>query len=64
MGEIDDLSLVVAVVDVFDALTDRRSYKRSMTSGEAMAIMRDMRGAHLEAGFVDAFARMVDARGV
>ena len=64
MGEIDDLSLVVAVVDVFDALTDRRSYKRSMTSGEAIAIMRDMRGVHLETGFVDTFARMVDARGV
>ena len=63
-GEIDDLSLVVAVVDVFDALTDLRSYKRSMSSGEAIAIMRDMRGIHLETAFVDAFARLVDARGV
>ena len=62
--QLDDLSLVSAVVDVFVALTDKRAYKRAMTSAEALEIMMDMRGAHLETGFVDQLARLIEHRAL
>lgn len=47
-GQIDELSLLTAVVDVYTALTDRRDYKSPMTMSEAIAIMDTMAGPHLE----------------
>ena len=63
-GQLDDLSLVSAVVDVFVALTDKRAYKRAMTSAEALEIMMGMRGGHLETGFVDQMARLIEHRAL
>ena len=63
-GQLDDLSLVGAVVDVFVALTEKRSYKRAMTSAEALEIMMGMRGTHLETGFVDQMARLIEHRAL
>ncbi len=47
-GQIDELSLLTAVVDVYTALTDRRDYKEAMSAAKAMAIMQTMAGPHLE----------------
>ena len=63
-SQIDDLSLVSAVVDVFVALTEKRAYKRAMTSAEALEIMMGMRGGHLETGFVDQLARLIEHRAL
>jgi HD-GYP domain-containing protein (c-di-GMP phosphodiesterase class II) len=34
---------VICVVDVYDALTTTRSYRRAMTKAEALATMQDCR---------------------
>lgn len=57
--EIDDLSLVCAIIDVYGALTDKRSYKRRCSSGEALEIMRTMTETHLDPSFFARFEEMV-----
>ncbi|MEQ9333582.1 HD domain-containing phosphohydrolase [Thalassobaculum sp.] len=47
-GQIDELSLLTAVVDVYTALTDRRDYKAPMSMVEAISVMDCMAGPHLE----------------
>lgn len=47
-GQIDELSLLTAVVDVYSALTDRRDYKPPLPMQEATEIMDTMAGPHLE----------------
>lgn len=47
-GQIDELSLLTAVVDIYTALTDRRDYKPAMPVHQATAIMDTMAGPHLE----------------
>jgi HD-GYP domain-containing protein (c-di-GMP phosphodiesterase class II) len=49
---------IIAVCDVFDALTTKRSYKAAMTSFEAISLMKkDMQG-HLDMRLVDALIKM------
>ncbi|MDF1791596.1 MAG: HD domain-containing protein [Thalassobaculaceae bacterium] len=47
-GQIHEMSLCTAVVDVFSALTDRRDYKPAMARDQAFSIMDSMVGRHLE----------------
>lgn len=47
-----------AVVDVFDALTSQRPYKKAMPLEEAMAIIRQGSGSHFDPGIVDVFETM------
>ena len=44
---------IVAVADVFDALTSRRSYKEAWSNDEAFAALREMAGDKLDADCVD-----------
>jgi putative two-component system response regulator len=46
---------IVAVADVFDALTTQRRYKDTMTFDEAEAIMRAESGSHFDPDLIDAF---------
>jgi putative nucleotidyltransferase with HDIG domain len=46
---------IVAVADVFDALTSDRPYKPAMSFTKARKIMEDMREIHLEGRLVDLF---------
>lgn len=46
---------IVAVADVFDALTSDRPYKTAMSSGEAFAYIERERGRHFDPVCVDAF---------
>lgn len=46
---------IVAVADVFDALTTARPYKSAMTEEEAFAYIAQERGAHFDPVCVDAF---------
>ena len=48
---------IVAVADVFDALTSRRPYKEAWSNGEALAVMTGEMGAKLDQ---DCVAVLVD----
>lgn len=59
----DDIPLVgriVAVADVFDALSSRRSYKKAFPLDECFGIMRESRGTHFDPEVLDAFLRIRD----
>jgi two-component system response regulator RpfG len=49
---------VVAVADVYDALTSRRPYKAAWLSEEAVKYLQAHRGAHFDPMLVDAFLRV------
>ncbi len=49
---------IVALADVYDALTSVRVYKPAMTHAEACAIIREGRGSHFDPAIVDAFERV------
>jgi len=54
----DEISIegrIVAIADVFDALTSRRRYKPAMTIEEAHALMLEGRGRHFDARLLDLF---------
>ena len=58
--QMDDPSLVAAIMDVYSALTDKRAYKKPFTPQKSLMIMREeMRGRHLEEGFFDKFEEMI-----
>jgi putative two-component system response regulator len=48
---------IVALADVYDALTSRRVYKPPMTPESAREIIRDESGAHFDPAIVEAFLR-------
>lgn len=49
---------IVAIADVFDALTSDRPYKRAWPLGEALAEIRRLRGSHFDPVITDAFLRL------
>lgn len=46
---------IVAVVDVYDAMTSRRRYKRERSHDDALRTIREERGEHFDPVIVDAF---------
>ncbi len=59
----DDIPLVgriVAVADVFDALSSRRSYKKAFPLDECFQIMLESRGSHFDPDVLDAFLSVRD----
>lgn len=48
---------IVALADVFDALTSQRPYKKAWPVEEAVALIQKERGAHFDPQMVDAFIR-------
>ena len=58
-AEIDDLSAIGAIADVYSGLTDRRSYKPAFSTEKTLSIMESMSGNHLEAGFLSHFIKMI-----
>jgi putative two-component system response regulator len=46
---------IVAVADVFDALSTRRSYKPAFPLEKCLAILEEGRGAHFDPRVLDAF---------
>jgi putative two-component system response regulator len=51
---------IVAVADVFDALTQKRPYKAAWPVGEALAEMERQRGHQFDPSLVEAFLRIVE----
>ncbi|PHV18394.1 two-component system response regulator [Janthinobacterium sp. BJB303] len=52
---------IVAVADVFDALTSARPYKRAWPVPDAVAWLREQQGSHFDARLVDLFVREMPA---
>ncbi len=51
---------IVAIADVFDALTSERSYKPAFEVDHAVAMMTDERGSHFDPELLDIFLTTVD----
>lgn len=51
---------LMAVADVYDALTTKRVYKNAFTHAEAIETMRVERGEHFDPRILDAFIEIVD----
>lgn len=51
---------ILAVADVFDALTSKRCYKAAMPFEKACSIIREERGTHFDNDVVDSFTLMSD----
>jgi len=54
---------IIAVCDVFDALTTKRTYKEAMSSFEAIAIMKKQMQGHLDMKLVNELIKMCSVRG-
>ena len=54
---------IVAVADVFDALTHDRPYKSAWSIADALLEIRALSGTHLDPSCVDAFFRIVSSDG-
>ncbi len=52
---------LMALADVFDALTCRRIYKPAMPIDQAVSIITEGRGTHFDPDVVDAFLALLDA---
>jgi putative two-component system response regulator len=51
---------IVALADVFDALTSERPYKAAFSVDHALALMLDERGRHFDPELLDVFLTVVD----
>jgi len=52
---------IVAIADVFDALTSIRPYKKAWTEEEAVNFLREQKGRHFDPQLVDLFADQMPA---
>lgn len=52
------LARIVAVADVYDALTSHRSYRRAMSHEETMAFLQEHQGDHFDPQCVEAWVRV------
>src|SRR5579875_1166627 len=53
---------IVAVTDVFDALTSDRVYRKAYPLEQAIALMREQRGRHFDPYLLDAFFEVIGTR--
>lgn len=60
--EIPLCARIMAVADVFDALTSKRCYKNAMPIDKAYAIIREESGTHFDAAVVEAFFASADGK--
>jgi putative two-component system response regulator len=58
--EIPIAGLIVAIADVFDALTSKRPYKEPFSIEKSLAIVKEERGTHFDPNVVDAFFDIQD----
>ncbi len=58
--EIPLLARIIAVADVYDALTSTRAYRTAMTHEEAMAVLKQERGKHFDPMCIDGWLRLCD----
>jgi HD-GYP domain-containing protein (c-di-GMP phosphodiesterase class II)/methylmalonyl-CoA mutase cobalamin-binding subunit len=54
---------IVAIADVFDALTSDRVYRKAFPVQEAVQMMREQRGRHFDPVLLDAFMEVLEESG-
>jgi putative two-component system response regulator len=59
--EIPLVGRIVAIADVFDALTSKRPYKKAWTEQEALDFLREQKGRHFDPALVDLFMEQMPA---
>jgi len=59
--EIPLVGRIVAIADVFDALTSKRPYKKAWTEEEALVFLGEQRGRHFDPALVDLFIEQMPA---
>ena len=60
-GEVIPLAArVFAVVDVWDALTSNRPYRKALTNSEALQYILEQAGKHFDPKVADTFVKMMD----
>jgi putative two-component system response regulator len=59
-GQIPLAARIVAVADVYDALTTERRYKNAFSHKEAVGLIVESRGRQFDPGIVDAFVEVED----
>lgn len=57
--DIPYLSRVISIIDVFDALTDKRSYREAYTFNEAIEIIKELKGNQLDNRLTEIFIREI-----
>ncbi|MDQ6914984.1 MAG: HD-GYP domain-containing protein [Actinomycetota bacterium] len=62
--EIPALARILSVADVYDVMTARDSYRRPVSSTEAIDELREVAGTQLDERFVEIFARLLEGRDV
>jgi len=60
-GDIPLAARILAVADVYDALTSERSYRGALSEDEALAHLRQMAGTQFDPAVVEAFVRIEPA---
>ena len=50
---------IVAVADIYDALSSKRAYKKAWTQDEVLVELVNIAGSHLDPKIVDAFLELV-----
>jgi HD-GYP domain-containing protein (c-di-GMP phosphodiesterase class II) len=50
---------IVTVIDVYDALTNRRAYKDARPKAQALALLQQERGTQFDPQMVDAFLKLI-----
>jgi HD-GYP domain-containing protein (c-di-GMP phosphodiesterase class II) len=63
LGQLDELSMVASVGDIFCALTDRRCYKPRLSEPEALNMLQIMAGDHLEPHHTRTFVHLIRDTG-
>ena len=61
--EIPAAARIVAIADVYDALTSQRSYRAAYSRGEAVAILEESSGSSLDPTMLDAFLKLLSRTG-
>jgi putative nucleotidyltransferase with HDIG domain len=54
------LARIIAVADVYDALSSNRSYRQARTHHETLAFLQEMKGTHFDPACVDAWTKLCD----
>lgn len=57
-GDIDDITRIITICDIFAALTEKRAYKPPKPIGEAYSILVSMAGARLDPDLVRLFEKV------
>ena len=58
--EIPLTARIVAIADVFDALTTERPYKKAWTVEDSMSLLHEQKGKHFQPDLVDLFTDILD----